>query len=67
MKAGFILRVLIFFTVMAVLIVLPLLVEGSARHLSGMAVKGPAPMAAPHCPVMTSAEYQMSTSFNQGR
>jgi hypothetical protein len=65
MKTGFFLRVLIFFVVMAVLIGLPLLVEGSAWHSSGMAVKGPAPMAAPHRPMMPAAECQMFTSFDQ--
>jgi hypothetical protein len=46
MKTGFFLRVLIFFVVMAVLIGLPLLVEGSVWHPPEMSVKGPAPMAA---------------------
>jgi len=67
MKPGFFLRVLIFFVVMAVLICLPLLVEGSAWHPSGMAVKkDPSPMAPPQCPAIPAAECQMFTSFDQG-
>ena len=57
MKPGFFLRVLIFIVVLAVLIGLPFLLEGSVWHPSGRHMKGQASAA---------AEYQMSARFQQG-